>query len=54
VQVREYPDHWTFQLDRYNPEMGVPEFIGHALTDAIGITLTVACSLLLFVAAVRR
>ena len=43
LQLREYDDHWTVQLDRYNPETGLKEFVLHALTDARHIT--VPCTL---------
>lgn len=39
LQLRDFVDYWEFELDRFNPEAGLPEFIGHAMTDAIGVTV---------------
>ncbi|MCZ6691404.1 MAG: hypothetical protein O7H41_17590 [Planctomycetota bacterium] len=47
LQLREYKDHWTVQLDRFNPEAGKREFVGHALTDALHVTLFGAAGILL-------
>ncbi len=37
IQIREYENYYTLQLDRYNPQYHP---IGHALVDATGYTLT--------------
>lgn len=35
-QVREYDDHWTVEMDRYNPDEGPA--VQHALMDAAKYT----------------
>ena len=41
LQIREYDTHWTVQLDRFNPDAGLAEWVGHALTDALLVTVGV-------------
>lgn len=51
VHLYEYEDHWVFHVDRSNPDAGPPEFIDHALTDALHITAVVVAAIaLLFLA----
>ncbi|MFC6723516.1 hypothetical protein ACFQE1_03745 [Halobium palmae] len=40
LQIREYDDHYTVQLDRHNPETG--NLIQHALVDATAYTVGAA------------
>ena len=39
IHLREYEDHWTAEIDQYNPEVSLDGFIGHALTDALPLTV---------------
>lgn len=48
-QIREFDDHWTIEMDKYNPEQGYA--IQHAVADAPGYTLAATAVLGAFFAA---